>query len=161
MYGIQKCRIDQGRLSRLLRLRGGIVERNLARRRSKVAGIAQDLAPGPMPEYIDWHIEEGPRGLQCVITCDHPATLFVLNGTRPHIIRPRRAKALRFEVDGQVVCLKIVRHPGTSRTTSWPAHFASGADGPAIDLLYLIFADPQSGKSPARGVRLLCKSTTF
>ncbi|WP_217555526.1 hypothetical protein [Streptomyces sp. GbtcB6] len=51
--------------------------------------------------------------MQGVITCDHPATLFVLNGIRPHIIRPRRAKALRFEVDGQVVCSKIVRHPGT------------------------------------------------
>jgi hypothetical protein len=106
-------RLDPGRLARLLRLRGGIVERNLARRTSKVADIARSLAPGSMPDYIDWHIEEGPRGLQGVITCDHPATLFVLEGTRPHIIRPRRAKVLRFEVDGQVVYSTIVRHPGT------------------------------------------------
>ncbi|MYR64411.1 hypothetical protein GTY54_52110 [Streptomyces sp. SID625] len=106
-------RIDQGRLSRLLRLRGGIVERNLARRTARVADIARSLAPGTMPAYIDWHIEEGPRGLQGVVTCDHPATLYVLEGTRPHLIRARRGKALRFEVDGQVVFATVVRHPGT------------------------------------------------
>ncbi|MFJ1607060.1 hypothetical protein ACIOHS_27360 [Streptomyces sp. NPDC088253] len=106
-------RLDQGRLSRFLRLRGGIVERNLARRTARVADIARDLAPGTMPQYIDWHIEEGRDGLQGVITCDHPATLYVLEGTRPHLIRARRAKALRFEIDGQVVFAKVVRHPGT------------------------------------------------
>jgi hypothetical protein len=37
----------------------------------------------------------------------------VHDGTRPHIIRPRRAKALRFRVGGQVVFAKVVRHPGT------------------------------------------------
>jgi hypothetical protein len=108
-----EVRLDQGRLSRFLRLRGGIVERRLARRTSRVAGIACDLAPGSMGDYVDWHIEEGPHGLEGVITCDHPATRFVLDGTRPHIIRPRRKKALRFEVDGQVVFSSIVRHPGT------------------------------------------------
>ncbi|PWI15947.1 hypothetical protein DI272_18600 [Streptomyces sp. Act143] len=108
-----EVRLDQGRLSRFLRLRGGIVERNLARRTSRVADIARGLAPGSMPQYIDWHIEEGRDGLQGVITCDHPATLYVLEGTRPHLIRARRARALRFEVDGQIVFAKVVRHPGT------------------------------------------------
>lgn len=108
-----EVRVDPGRLARLLRLRGGIVERRLRDRTSRVADIARSLAPGSMPDYIDWHIEEGPRGLQGVITCDHPATLYVLNGTRPHIIRPRRAKALRFEVDGRIVYAQVVRHPGT------------------------------------------------
>ncbi|MET8609827.1 hypothetical protein [Streptomyces misionensis] len=106
-------RIDPGRIARLLRLRGGIVERRLAARTRRVADIARTLAPGSMPAYIDWHIEEGPRGLQGVVTCDHPATLYVLEGTRPHIIRPRRAKVLRFEVDGRVVYSSVVHHPGT------------------------------------------------
>ncbi|MCX4609372.1 hypothetical protein [Streptomyces mirabilis] len=108
-----EVRLDQGRLTRFLRLRGGIAERNLARRTAGVADIARSLAPGSMPQYIDWHIEEGPRGLQGVVTCDHPATLYVLEGTRPHLIRARRGKALRFEVDGQVVFATVVRHPGT------------------------------------------------
>lgn len=89
------------------------MERRLRRRTSRTADIAKGLAPGSMPDFIDWHIEQGPRGLEGVITCDHPATIYVLNGTRPHIIRPRRKKALRFEVDGRVVYAKIVHHPGT------------------------------------------------
>lgn len=36
----------------------------------------------------------------------------VHDGTRPYIIRPRRKKALRFVVDGQVVFAKSVRMPG-------------------------------------------------
>lgn len=37
----------------------------------------------------------------------------VNDGTRPHIIRPKRAKALRFKVGGKVVFARIVHHPGT------------------------------------------------
>lgn len=37
----------------------------------------------------------------------------VHDGTRPHIIRPRRAKALRFRMGGRIVYAKFVRHPGT------------------------------------------------
>jgi hypothetical protein len=108
-----EVRLDQGRLSRFLRLRGGIVERRLARKTARVADIARNEAPGRMGQFVDWHIEEGPSGLQGVITCDHPATRFVLDGTRPHIIRPRRAKALRFDAGGQVVFAAYARHPGT------------------------------------------------
>ncbi|MDX3345874.1 hypothetical protein PV387_03345 [Streptomyces sp. ME02-6987-2C] len=106
-------RLEQGRLARFLRLRGGIAERRLSARTSRTAGIARGLAPGSMGDYIDWHIENVPRGLEGVITCDHPATHFVLNGTRPHVIRPRRAKALRFEAGGEVVFAAYARHPGT------------------------------------------------
>ncbi|MEM2003164.1 MAG: HK97 gp10 family phage protein [Nitrososphaerota archaeon] len=38
---------------------------------------------------------------------------FVEFGTRPHVIYPRRARALRFEVDGEVVFARRVHHPGT------------------------------------------------
>lgn len=106
-------RIDQGRLSRFLRLRGGVVERRLAARARRVVAIAKAEAPGSMPDYIGFRVVEGANGLQAVITCDHPATRYVLDGTRPHIIRPRRAKALRFEVGGEVVYAQLVRHPGT------------------------------------------------
>ena len=34
-------------------------------------------------------------------------------GSRPHRIRARRCKALRFEVDGEIVYAKYVTHPGT------------------------------------------------
>lgn len=36
----------------------------------------------------------------------------VHEGARPHVIRPKRAKALRFEIGGRVVFARLVRHPG-------------------------------------------------
>lgn len=105
--------IDPGRIARLLRLRNGIVERKLNERTARVAEIAQHEAPGHMGEYISFKVVDGPKGLQGVIVCDHPAVRFVLDGTRPHIIRPRRARALRFEAGGRVVFSKLVHHPGT------------------------------------------------
>ncbi|WP_327345999.1 hypothetical protein [Streptomyces europaeiscabiei] len=108
-----EVRIDQGRLSRLLRIRGGRVERKLRERTERVARIAEREAPGSMGRYISWKVENGPNGLQGVIVCDHHAVRFVLDGTRPHIIRPRRAKALRFDVGGETVFASVVRHPGT------------------------------------------------
>lgn len=38
------------------------------------------------------------------------------DGTRPHVIRARRKKALRFVLNGQVVFRKQVQHPGTTGT---------------------------------------------
>ncbi len=37
---------------------------------------------------------------------------WVHDGTRPHAITPRRAKALRFEIGGRIVFAKRVWHPG-------------------------------------------------
>jgi len=44
---------------------------------------------------------------------DSPVGTYLEQGTRPHIIRPVRAKALRFEVNGEVVFARLVHHPGT------------------------------------------------
>lgn len=38
------------------------------------------------------------------------------DGSRPHVIRPRRAQVLRFRVGGQVVFARVVNHPGTRGT---------------------------------------------
>lgn len=108
-----EVRVDAGRIARLLRARGGIVERNLRRRTARVAAIAERRAPGTMGSYVTWTVETGPRGLQGVVRCDHPAVRFVHEGTRPHIIRARRARALRFTMGGRPTYAKYVRHPGT------------------------------------------------
>lgn len=48
--------------------------------------------------------------------------LFVEEGTRPHVIRARRAKALRFYQGGELRFARSVNHPGTK-----PAHFMKDA----------------------------------
>ncbi|MFF3096828.1 hypothetical protein [Streptomyces cyaneofuscatus] len=108
-----EVRVDQGAIGRMLRARGGTAERVLRRRLNRTASYARAEAPGSMGDYIDTRVEDGPRGLVGIVECTHPATRFVLDGTRPHVIRPRRASVLRFELGGRTVFAKRVNHPGT------------------------------------------------
>jgi hypothetical protein len=41
--------------------------------------------------------------------CHQACRQFVLEGTRPHVIRPKRAKTLCFEVGGEAVFAQRVR----------------------------------------------------
>ena len=61
---------------------------------------------------------------------------YVEFGTRPHIILPRRAKVLRFEVRGQVVYARYVHHPGTK-----PQYFMRRAAERTISELGYIIAE--------------------
>lgn len=70
---------------------------------------------------------QGSRGVEWTDTA--PQATFLEEGTRPHVIRPRRAKALRFlNPAGDVIFAKVVHHPGT-RAQPWlePA-IANSAD---------------------------------
>lgn len=107
-------RIDRARVERMLRLPGGLVERNLRRRAQRVVNRARRLAPGSMKTQIAGPFIEGRgRELSARIESRHFATLYVVKGTRPHIIRPVRRRALRFTIGGRVVFAKVVNHPGT------------------------------------------------
>lgn len=53
---------------------------------------------------------------------------FLNDGTPPHVIKPRRAKALRFVVDGAVRFAGKVNHPGTQAT-----HWFDKANKKAFD----------------------------
>lgn len=107
--------IDATRLERLLRLPGSPGARLLRRRADRVAARARVLgsAHGSMGRYItDPEVTGAGRGLTAVVRCTHPAAKYVIFGTRKHIIRPRRARVLRFEVEGRPTFAKIVHHPG-------------------------------------------------
>lgn len=54
----------------------------------------------------------GPFVAESGVTAHAPYSAAVHQGTRPHVIRPRRAEALRFEIGGRVVFSKLVHHPG-------------------------------------------------
>lgn len=59
----------------------------------------------------------GPASFRLGFAADHSS--FPDTGTRPHVIRPRRAKVLRFVVGGRVVYARKVNHPGTSGDRGW------------------------------------------
>lgn len=108
-----QVQVDATALQRALRQAGGLGERLLRRRAAPVVARAADLAPGSMGKGITLRVEGSGRGMAAVITSTHPASAYVVNGTKPHIIRPRRAKALRFQAGGRTVYAAFVRHPGT------------------------------------------------
>jgi hypothetical protein len=108
--------LDRTRVERMLRLPGGMVYRNMERRVQRVEAEARRRAPGSMGSgsNLTVQIRRGPGGdFQGVINSRHPASLYVLGGTRPHVIRPVRARALKFTVGGATVYAKVVMHPGT------------------------------------------------
>lgn len=104
-------RIDMSRLQRLLSRVGGPGEALLRRKAERVAELARVYSQGhgSIPEGI----VVGPYADKSItVISTNPHTLLVHNGSRPHLIRPRRARALRFMVDGRVVYARLVRHPG-------------------------------------------------
>jgi hypothetical protein len=108
--------LNRSAIERMLRLPGGMVYRHMERRVRRVEAEARRRAPGSMGDgdNITVLIRSGPGGdFQGVINSRHPATLYVLYGTRPHVIRPVRARALRFTVGSQTVYARVVMHPGT------------------------------------------------
>ncbi|OMB79285.1 hypothetical protein A5743_14390 [Mycolicibacterium conceptionense] len=55
----------------------------------------------------------GPRTVAGSVHAKADYALYVHEGTRPHVIRPKRAQALRFQIGGRTVFARLVRHPGT------------------------------------------------
>lgn len=79
----------------------------------RVQRNARRMAPGRMGRRVNAVIV----GTHVRIESNHPATMFVINGTRPHFIRRgkvwRGRKVLRFRSNGRVVFARWVFHPGT------------------------------------------------
>lgn len=107
--------LNRGRIERMLRLPGGLVYRNMERRVRRVEAAAVRLAPGSMKYGIRSQIQNAPGGdFRGVIKSTHPASIYVINGTRPHKIFPKKPDGvLRFQVAGRVVYARYVSHPGT------------------------------------------------
>jgi len=54
----------------------------------------------------------GPWRLETGVAAVAAHAVYVHEGTRPHVIRPRNARALRFEAGGRIVFAKRANHPG-------------------------------------------------
>lgn len=74
-----------------------------------IANAAPHRKTGEMEEGIGFE-SNGADGYEVYNNVRH--SLFVHEPTRPHLITPRRAKALHFFHNGQEVFAKSVNHPG-------------------------------------------------
>ena len=75
--------------------------------------IMQQEAPRGKTDKL-WrsiHKTVGPDGATVKPEVDY--AIYVEKGTRPHMIFPVRARALRFEIGGKIIFSAYVKHPGT------------------------------------------------
>lgn len=85
---------------------------------ASVVGIkqtAQELVPvntGALRTSITEMVSGSPP--VGTVSVGQPYGVYMEYGTRPHVIMPVNAKALRFISGGQVVFAKMVNHPGTA-----------------------------------------------
>jgi hypothetical protein len=107
--------LDGVAVRRLFRGKGSPTTNDLERRGRLVMARAKQLAPGSMKRKItSVTITNGTDSDVVDIQCSHPATLYVTQGTRPHLIfpHPRPHGRLRFMSKGKYVYARVVRHPG-------------------------------------------------
>lgn len=85
----------------------------LVRKARAVQREARRTAPGRMGRKVNAVIV----GKHVRIESTHPATMYVIKGTRPHDIRKGRVwqgrKVLKFTTGGRTVFARWVHHPGT------------------------------------------------
>jgi hypothetical protein len=87
------------------------VMRDLIKRARRVQRNARRMAPGSMGRKVNAVIV----GRHVRVESTHPATLYVIKGTRPHRILPRNRTVLKFNVKGRTVFARAVNHPGTKK----------------------------------------------
>lgn len=110
-------RIDREQLAHQVTGVGGIMTRAVARLARRITNNASQRAPvdtGNLRRQISTDpITFTPGHVHGGVTARANYSRWVHDGTAPHVIRPRRAKALRFTVDGRTVFARYVNHPGT------------------------------------------------
>lgn len=78
-------------------------------------------------------------GELAVIENTHHAAVWLDEGTPEHPIEAKNTKALRFEINGQVIFRRRVEHKGTKATRFWSDGVESGMH--EVDRLLVAFGD--------------------
>lgn len=86
----------------------------LGRNAGRIAGEASRRAPMRTGRLRSSIRARRSGELQYEVDSSAPYAGYVEKGTRPHVILPVRAKALRFRVGSQEIFAKRVEHPGTN-----------------------------------------------
>jgi hypothetical protein len=98
---------------------GGPIGRSTARLARQVVFAQRTLAPkntGDMARRINWVKQSGPKGIQFESRSPARQSMWMEHGTRPHLIRPKKAGGFLvfyWPKVGRTVFLRTVHHPGT------------------------------------------------
>lgn len=78
-----------------------------------LAKVQVGVDTGALKRSINYRLVKSSSGLGVRVGSDNRIALMHHQGTRPHIIVPRKAQTLRFYSRGRIVYSKLVHHPGT------------------------------------------------
>lgn len=117
------CDIDLSEYRTLVARSQDVIEAGLERAAEHAAvegaeearrvGQYQDRTGRLRSGIVAHFLSSSGRSVTWEILSPAPYSQYVEAGTRPHIIRARNARALRFQVGGRTVFAKQVSHPGT------------------------------------------------
>lgn len=100
----------------LLRGPGGLVGNHITKLAFQTYMLAKaqvGVDTGALKDSIHFNVKFGAGPVSARIGSSNSIALLHHEGTKPHIIKPKNAKALVFQSRGKIVYTKIVRHPGT------------------------------------------------
>jgi len=103
-------------LDRYLNAPGGQVGEYLRSKGNQIVVLAKSMVgvrTGALRSSIHMRHSRDPRGQYIKVGSTLPYAKMHHEGTRPHMIYPKRAPILRFTSKGRVVYANAVRHPGT------------------------------------------------
>lgn len=80
---------------------------------ARAVGAFQDRTGALRRSIVGRVVRRDQYGTSGVIEATAPHAVFVEDDTRPHTIRPRNARMLRWEQGGEVRFARVVQHPGT------------------------------------------------
>jgi hypothetical protein len=99
------------------------LKRTLERIPEQIKNVLEDLTRETYERAVEYapertgflrrNVRMSVEGLTGRVISQAPYSAYVEFGTRPHMIFPRRARALWFEVGGRTVFARYVHHPGT------------------------------------------------
>lgn len=99
-----------------LTARTGVVGKDLYKRGLRLQMLAKQSAPkrsGLLAASIRVNYKRGAANPSVIVGSSLPYAYWVHEGTRPHLIRVKRNRQMRFVVRGRVIYAEVVNHPGS------------------------------------------------